>query len=105
MYQRLLMAILFGFLAFGSASAQESGAAYQPTLADNPAKPVAQPSKSLRLTGVLISRINRTALVNGRPDRTAILARLHQPVDACPTATSVFNSDGSSARTASMKFC
>ena len=69
MYQRLLMAILFGFLAFGSASAQESGAAYQPTLADNPAKPVAQPSKSLRLTGVLISRINRTALVNGRPVR------------------------------------
>ncbi len=67
MYQRLLMAVLFGFLLFGSAAAQESGSGFASISEKNPQKRHDQSVNSLQLKGVLISRSSRTALLNGRP--------------------------------------
>ena len=67
LYQRLLVGILFGLLAFGSASAQESSAFAESTRANTPTQSQTRPAKSFRLKGVLISGARRTALVNGRP--------------------------------------
>ena len=67
LHQRLLAVIFFGLLAFGSASAQESGAFAEPARASSPGKSQLRSAKNLRLKGVLISGARRTALVNGRP--------------------------------------
>jgi FimV-like protein len=61
------MAILLGFLAFGSATAQESRAAGEVFLTNKPAKSAAGPKRNVRLKGVLISEHSRTALIGGRP--------------------------------------
>ncbi|MBT8067736.1 MAG: LysM peptidoglycan-binding domain-containing protein [Gammaproteobacteria bacterium] len=67
MYQRLLIAILFGFLALEAATAQERDAVFSPISAKNRINSIDQSVKSLKLKGVLISSSSRTALVNGRP--------------------------------------
>ena len=41
----------------------------------------------------------------GTPARKAMLAKLHQPVESCPTYTSEFNKLESPAFMASIKFC
>lgn len=67
LYQRLLIAILFGFLALEAATAQERDAVFSPISAKNRINSIDQSVKSLKLKGVLISSSSRTALVNGRP--------------------------------------
>ena len=67
LYQRLLIAILFGFLALEAATAQERDAEFSPISSKNRINSIDQPAKSLTLKGVLISSSSRTALVNGRP--------------------------------------
>ena len=67
MYQRLLVVMLFGLLAFESASAQEAGVLAEPARAISPTQSQIRSGKSFRLKGVLISGSRRTALLNGRP--------------------------------------
>ncbi len=67
MYQRLVVVMLLGLLAFGSASAQEAGAFAESSRASSPAQSQTRSARNLRLKGVLISGSRRTALVNGRP--------------------------------------
>lgn len=67
MYQRLLIAILLGLLAFGPAVAQEAGSANTPISSQNRLTSSDTSIKRLKLKGVLISSSGRTALVNGRP--------------------------------------
>lgn len=66
MYKRLLMFIILGPLAWGSASVQGSGVLSDPVSANNPEKSDARPAASFQLKGVLISDFERTALVNGK---------------------------------------
>lgn len=66
MYKRLLIVILFGPLAFGSVYGQESGSYVDPIPPNSSTKSDGRPAGSFRLTGVLISRFQRTALVNGQ---------------------------------------
>lgn len=67
MYQRLWLAVLCGFLAFGAASAQEPDRVSAPISGKNPIKRSDSSTNHLKLTGVLVSSSNRSALVNGRP--------------------------------------
>ncbi len=53
LYQRLLMAVLFGFLLFGSAAAQESGSGFASISEKNPQNRHDQSVNSLQLKGVL----------------------------------------------------
>lgn len=66
MYKQILLVVLFGSLAFGSASAQEPGSLADAIEPDNLVKSDTRPAMSFQLKGVLISRFQRTALVNGQ---------------------------------------
>ncbi len=66
MYKRLLILILFGPLAFGTVSGQEFGNLADAIETNNPGKSDTRPATSFQLKGVLISRLQRTALVNGQ---------------------------------------
>jgi FimV-like protein len=63
------MAILLGFLAFGWATAQESGTSGSVVPTSQSAKAAIRSERSVRLKGVLISENRRTALVGGRSVR------------------------------------
>jgi len=65
-YRQLLLVILFGLLAFGSASGQESGSFTDSIAPNNAAQSDDRSASSFHLKGVLISRSQRTALVNGQ---------------------------------------
>ena len=67
LYQRLLIAILFGFLALEAATAQERDAAFSSISSKTRINGIDLSVKALKLKGVLISSSSRTALVNGRP--------------------------------------
>lgn len=67
LYQRLLLAILVGFLAFEPTFGQDSGQDYQSIPTDGRHSAGSGDQKSLRLKGVLISESSRTALISGRP--------------------------------------
>lgn len=67
MYQRLLMAILFSFLLFGAAEAQQSETGSASISEKKSLNSLKSRSNTLKLKGVLISSSSRTALVNGRP--------------------------------------
>lgn len=66
MYKQILMVILFGPLAFGSASAQAPGGLADTIDPNNLARSDTRPATSFQLKGVLVSRFQRTALVNGQ---------------------------------------
>jgi len=67
--KRSLIFILFWALACGSVSGQESGVLSEPVRPSGHADSNARPESSFRLTGVLVSRSNRSALVNGQVSR------------------------------------
>ena len=66
MYKRLLILILFGPLAFGTVSGQEIDSLANAIEPNNPARSDTRPATSFQLKGVLISRFQRTALINGQ---------------------------------------
>ena len=67
MYKRLLMFIVVGFLACGSASVQGAGVLSDPIAPNRPGESDTRPATNFQLKGVLISEFTRTALVNGQP--------------------------------------
>lgn len=65
MYKRLLMAMLFAPLLCANVSSQEAGSLHSPIPPNNRSVSDARPAPTYQLKGVLISRFERSALVNG----------------------------------------